>query len=193
MIIGIDIDDCLANFVTALNRWHNKTFNTNFKKSHYTNVAFPETWGGTFEEALDKVFRFYSSDDFKTIKPNRGAIEIIDQISQKHELYVITSRAHEIESLTHEWINCYFPNKFRSVIHTNQYNRNRIQMNKSKVDICKEIKANYLIDDMPKYITECANTEVSPIIFDQPWNRREMLPNIPRAKNWQEVLNHLNS
>ena len=62
----------------------------------------------------------------------------------------------------------------------------------TKAEICAEIGADYLVDDQPKHCLAAAKAGIKTILFgDYKWNRdTKLMPNMVRAKNWQEVLEY---
>lgn len=47
-IIAFDVDDVLASYQIQLNRFHNKTFGTNFKFQDYHSFNLWEVWGSSY-------------------------------------------------------------------------------------------------------------------------------------------------
>ena len=72
--------------------------------------------------------------------------------------------------------------------HTNFFTHARLAQ--SKADVCREIGAEIMIEDVPDHVVSCANAGIRVLLFDQPWNRGEMACNgrIERVRSWDEAL-----
>ena len=58
-----------------------------------------------------------------------------------------------------------------------------------KAEICREIGADYLIDDQTKHCFAAAEAGIPAILYrDYPWNRNGQLPTgVTRCRTWQDV------
>lgn len=61
MLIRIDLDDVLADFINSLIRFHNQTYGTDLTKDQFHSYNFWEVWGGNREEAIQKVYKFHTT------------------------------------------------------------------------------------------------------------------------------------
>ncbi len=186
MKIGIDLDEVLADFMTALIKFHNDKYDTAFERHQFHSYRVFEIWGGTQEEADGEISEFYNTEYFEGIQPIPNAIESIDSLSKSHELSIITSRQNDISEKTLDWVNRHFKNKFTGVYFTNQHSHNGISISKSSV--CNKIGANLMIEDYLDYATECALAGKEVLLLDCPWNKTQALPNkINRVYSWKEI------
>src|SRR3989344_9599289 len=103
MIIGIDIDDTLADFVTPFTEFHNEAYGTFLKKEDFVTYATWQIVGGTHEDDIRKMAEFDKTQYLKNMKPTDGALAAIDALSQTHELFIITSRPESLVRETHVW------------------------------------------------------------------------------------------
>jgi len=189
--IGIDLDDVLADFHTAIRNYHNAVYRTSLKEEDFTTYMFNRVWGGTLKEAIQKVNDFHHSEYSKWISPILDSVESINSLSKKNELFVITSRPIFIKEKSEEWIKMFFGNNFSGVFFSsNHYSK---AGGKSKSQICKELEVSLLIDDSLDYINHCCTIGIRGILFgDYPWNQNGNLPeSVVRVKNWREVLGEL--
>jgi len=92
MLIAIDLDEVLAEFIDSFIEFHNAVYGTNLTRNNFFSYKFWEAWGGTRKEAINKVYEFHKTPYFKNIKPVEGAIEGVKKIGKKNKLIVITSR-----------------------------------------------------------------------------------------------------
>ncbi len=189
--IGIDLDDTLVDFNSALREWHNEECRTSLRRDDFKSYSLNETLGETEEEINQKMNDFYNSGYFENIQPIPGAIAAIEKLSKREELFLITSRPDFLNEKTIESLNRFFPGKFLDIIHSINHYSKRKNSGKSKVEICRDLGASRLIDDSLDYIMQCLETgEVRGLLFgNYPWNQLNGLPtNIIRVKNWREAL-----
>ena len=188
MLIGVDLDDVLADFITPLIKFHNQTYGTKLTKDEFNSYDFWEVWGGTREEAIQKVYNFHNTPFFTNIKPTPSSIEAIDTLKKDNELVIITSRQNSVIKPTREWVNQHFPNCFSEIYFTNHYSLTGQQIKKST--ICSTLSVGILVEDSLVYALDCLSKEREVILIDQPWNQQEILPKgISRVKSWEEVVN----
>ena len=185
MLIAIDIDDVLVDFINCLLEYHNKTYNTSLTKEKIHTYRFWEIWGGNREESIKKIRDFKETDIYGNIRPFSKAIESMNLLKENHKLVIVTSRS-TIEE-TKIWINKHFPNIFDNIYFS--YNYYTKEGSKTKSEICKELNVDILIEDSLDYARECSDKGIKVFLFDAPWNQCEELPeNIIRVKDWNEIL-----
>jgi len=187
MKIGIDLDDVLADFLSAVIEYHNAAYGTSLEREQFKSYKYWETWGGTRNEAIQKVYDFYKTPYFKNMKPVAHSQEAADILKQNNELLIVTSRQYDIAEATREWINRNFPDVFSDVFFANHYSQNG--SSKTKKQICDSHGVDVLIEDYPDFALECINPERKILLFDCPWNRDSKLPQeIYRVHSWEEIL-----
>ena len=196
MKIAIDIDGVLADTMPALNNFYNKKFGTNFKLEDYRYHDLEKTWGCTKEEAVKIVEAFYASPDFLRILPVLLSQQAIKRLSKKNELFGITSRPESIKEITDAFINKYFDGLVQNILHTGQYASFASKINKAS--ICEEERADIIIEDCLETAIECAQQGFKTFLLNSPQNQLkgdpledELPKKMIRAKNWNEILEHL--
>lgn len=191
--IGIDLDDVLADFHTAIRDYHNKVYGTSLKPEDFKTYLFNQVWGGTLEEAVRKVDDFHSSVYFNEISPIPDSITSVEALSKENELFVVTSRPLFIREGTEMWLNKFFKDKFAGVSYSSNHYSRAENSGKSKLDICRDLEISVLIDDSLDYLLQCLPLGITEILFgDYPWNQNGALPSgIFRVKGWKEVLEQL--
>ncbi|MDO8598969.1 MAG: hypothetical protein Q7S02_02585 [bacterium] len=186
MTIGIDIDEVLAEFLSALISYHNTTFGTTFTKDQFRSPRYSETWGGTRDEAIQKVYDFHATPYFEAIRPVPGSQEAVRVLRVHHDLHVITSRPHDIAEATSTWLHRNFPDTFASIHHTNHYSQSGEST--TKLQVCDMIGADVLIEDSLDFAMECLSPNRKILLLDCPWNANTELPNgIVRVHSWKEI------
>ncbi len=190
MKIAIDIDDVLANFMHALIEYHNTIYKTNFTKEHFTSFDLSQTWGGTHEEAVDKVFKFYETEEFKNVGVIEGATEVVQALKQNHELVIVTARPEDLRSKTEAWISTHFPGLFSDIHIANRFSKSGPST--TKAELCEKHEVDMLIDDNLEYALECVTPQRKILLFNNPWNQHPELPiGITRVHSWEEIPKHI--
>lgn len=194
MNIGVDIDEVLAELLESFLEYHNLKYKTNTKKKDMFAYSFREVFGGTEEENQQKVLDFFKSNHFHTIKPVKGALEIIKLLAPEHRLCIITARPHVIRQETEQWLSNHFPNSFHCINLTNQWHGVGEKQLKSQVG--KKHKIDIMIDDSLHHALDCASQGIHVLLadFGYPWNKSEKLPeNIKRVRSWEEIIEEIES
>lgn len=106
-VIGIDFDDVIIDWNTALIEHYNSLHGTSHERKNILSYDLEKFWGGSAEEAISTVLNFYSSDQHINITPIPGALEAIKQLAA-HELVIITSRPDSARPATEAWLKKIF-------------------------------------------------------------------------------------
>ena len=189
MIIGVDIDGVLAEFVQAFAEYYNSKHGTKVSKEHFFSYNFWEVLGGTRESAVREVMQFYETAYFRGIQPIRGSQEGVAALSQ-HQLVVITSRPHVVHDETKKWVERHFPQMFKGIYLTNEWSEaGKSQM---KPDVCLELGVDVMIEDSLEYAVQCAGKGLMVLLLNQPWNRASELPErVAIAHSWRDISRYL--
>lgn len=206
-VIAVDVDDVLANFISALVLFHNHTYNTSLTPANFHSYDFHHVWGGTKEEANAKMDLFFESSYYYDVQPIPQAREALQILAQHFELHVVTARHNAIQESTRQFISTHYPNIFVEVHFGNMYMTDGTARKKS--EICRAINAQLLIDDSLFHAMDCCNNGILSILFgNYAWNcnepggyvvhtsSREVIPhtngaphtNIHRVTSWAEVV-----
>jgi uncharacterized HAD superfamily protein len=193
MNIGIDFDDVVADSLSLVIRLHNQQYGTDFTQADFTSSNFEKIWGGTREEAIKKVDSFFASDQLKEISPIAGAIKGIKILKEKgHDLFIITGRSTNDVAETERWLKFHFPDVFKGVYYGNFFTLNKESVYRKKIDICKELGIEIMIEDNLPTALECAVNGMKVFLFDKPWNPYPGLPSgVMRVHSWDEVVDSL--
>ncbi len=184
MIIAVDLDDVLADSLTSFIEFYNKYYDKSLKYKDFTAYTLNEIKGISREEENKILEHFDESEYFDNIKPIKGAVEAVEELSKKHEIIIITSRTRDKEEKTKNWVRRFLKGIKRIYFIRQNYH----EKPKTKVEICKEINANLLIEDNLTYAENCAKNGIKVLLFDYPWNQAENLPPlIKRVKSWIQI------
>ena len=187
MKIGVDLDDVLADFLSALIEYHNDTYRTSLTRDQFQSYRFWETWGGTKEEAIQKVYDFHKTQYSKSIKPIAGSQEAIRILKSDNDLCVITAKQDEIVDTVRAWVPKQYSDAFSDIFFANHYSQNG--SSRTKKQICDSNDVVLLIEDSLDYALECLSPKRTILLLDSPWNKCSGLPQgIYRVHSWNEIL-----
>ena len=186
MKIGIDLDECLSEYVFGFLNYYNYKYRTNFEIGDIKEYKLWTVIGGTREDAIDKVHDFHKTNYFKELPVVFGSKNAVEELKKFSELFVVTSRPNEIIEETNRWIDQHFHNKFSKIFFTNEWGKSGERKRKS--EICKCLGIDFLIEDNLEYARDCANVGTKVFLLDKPWNQNKKLNEINRIYNWNEFL-----
>jgi len=120
---------------------------------------------------------------------------VLEKLSDRYTLILVTSRRKIITRETTEWIDIYFADIFQDIHFSGIFDsdeRADYQVQLTKADILKNIGADFLIDDQPKHCFAAAQAGILALLFgDYPWNRDiQPTKNVIKVRDWQEVLEY---
>jgi len=189
MLIGVDLDEVLADLITSFVNYHNSKYNTSFQKNDFFSYKLWDVLKCSKEDAIQRMYDFFKSPCFNEIQPIKDSKEVLSYLKENHELVIISSRQELVHEDTRGWINYHFPKTFSKIYFSgNFYSQTG---DKTKLQICKELNTDLLIEDALEYALECQE-ETKVLLFDQPWNQSKKLPdNIHRVYSWKDILNYI--
>ena len=186
MKIAIDIDDVLGYFIPTLVQFHNRIYNTTYTTEDITKYHLWEVWGGTREDAIDEVYRFYETPEFINLPLIEGATEGVQKLAEKHEVVAMTARPEDLRSKTEHWIARHFPNLFSEIHIANRFSKSGPST--TKAELCEKHGIDVLIDDNLDYALQCVTPQRKILLFDNPWNQNPELPNnMHRVHSWDDI------
>ena len=189
MKIGIDLDEVTADLITQLLDFYYKKTGKLIRKKDFHSYNWWEVWGVTREEAIKIYYDFYNSRYYDNIKPIEKAIESINYLKDKNEIFIITSRPTDHKKKTNLWIKRHLPNVPVKVIYSDDFYK---EGNSSKQNICKKLGISLIIEDHKKYSMDCAESGIRTILFNKPWNQGVEHKNIVRVEDWTEAIKEVN-
>jgi 5'(3')-deoxyribonucleotidase len=187
--IAVDVDDVLAQSAKGLTAFSNQTWGTTLTPSDY-DEHWANMWGVDIEEVKRRTQIFYDSKIVQTYLPMQGAVEVLHKLKSRFNLVILTSRGSAIREDTEDWVEKYYKGIFSEVHLSGIWDD--IALHKyevTKTDICKQIGAEYLIDDQLKHCISANGAGISSILYgDYSWNDMNDLPNgIFRAHSWNQI------
>jgi uncharacterized HAD superfamily protein len=192
MRIGLDLDNVLGDELTALVAWHNLMYKTSLSREDFVVHKFWEVWGGTYEDAVQKMRAFSDTRYFTDMQPVDGSQAAVMRLKEKHELHVITSRPDYLLQPTIDWVERYFPKAFTSLTLCNHYSMTGTP--KKKLEVCDDLHLDWYVDDDADLARECLAPERRILLFRQPWSTRAILPQgMFLVRSWEEAYRLLDN
>jgi hypothetical protein len=196
-VVVIDIDEVLQPFFHPFHIHHDEQYGTTITKSDPQDRYYLEQFTGDPSEVVERKLEAYvKTEDFTKIKPLRGAVEAVLWLRQHDfEPVVITARQPFFVKATHNFLDAHFPQAFKGVHFISHHVGSSLTPAASKLDICKELGAAYVIDDNVGTATLCAEAGIKAILFgDYSWNQSGDLPEgVTRCKDWAAVLEYFDA
>jgi len=177
MRIGIDLDDVISDLLSELIDFYNKK---------YDDVAVREdifTWDFFPKEIHEN---FASSGGYKNLKLIPEAKELLAFLNSIGEVSIITIRNEEYREETVKWLE--------ENLHGLYKKENLYLTSGNKIEVCKKIGIQLLIDDSLRFTKQVADKGIYAILFD---NRTPMFrnaeehPKVYKAKSIEEVKKYV--
>lgn len=175
MIIGVDMDDVLVEYVKSFLEFYNERNKTNLSFEGFTNIG----------HSVDKNNSFFRSNFFKEMEICRKAVETIKKLAEKHSLFIVTSRQIEWKDATEKFVKENFPGCFCGIFFAGDIHGD----GKKKTDIYEGM--DMIIEDNRGHALECAKSGIKVFLLDKPWNKDIEHTNITRIKGWDEIMNKM--
>lgn len=187
-MIAVDIDDVLADHVAAFAVFSNTKYGTDIGKHNYDD-HWSNIWAVEKAEIERRALEFHTPESIMEYELIEEAQAALDQLSQRFNLAIVSARPEHVLDATRLWLGKHFGEIFKEVHFVPYWDKINPR---SKAEICKEIGASYLIDDIVKHCNLAAESGVQALLFgDYSWNQGDDIhPDVLRVKNWQEVLNY---
>jgi uncharacterized HAD superfamily protein len=186
MRIGIDFDDVIADSMQVVVDLHNREYSTSYSKEDAASFYLEEIWGGAKEEWEEKLAEFLSTKYLADLNPMAGILSAMELLKENgHELYIISGRSGKQVAAAEKWIELHFPTTFNDVY----CEHSSVGVDPlTKAERCKELGIDLMIEDSMHSARECAAADIRVFLFDQPWNRGDLLPNMTRVSSWDEIV-----
>ena len=194
-IVGIDIDDVVANVIDSVRLWANEKTGANLTEAEYrTDDNYWEYYNTIWQRhGLSETVNFTMvlddlAHDQSHIALVEGARETIHALKEKYDLVFITSRPAYQQDATRRWLDERIDSEIPMYT---SHNPMANSDHRSKGEICAELGLKYLIDDN---VGNCQNANeygVEPLLFGlYGWNEKAP-SNLRRFFTWDEVGEYL--
>lgn len=187
--IAVDIDDVLSTHAEDFIRFSNETWGTNLTVDDY-DEDWEKMWGVSAEETASRSDELHSSGAIGNYGHRQEALQSLKRLKERFNLVIVTSRRRVIMKETTDWLESYFKGLFSEVHYAGMWDSYTSESAKAtKADVCKQIGADYLIDDQLKHCSAAAEAGIPSLVFgDYKWNKsKDLHPLVSRVHSWQEV------
>jgi 5'(3')-deoxyribonucleotidase len=186
--IAVDIDDVLADHVAAFVDFSNSKYGTDLGKHNYDD-RWSNLWAVDKTEIERRALEFHTPESILDYKLINAAQTALEELSRYYNLAIVSARPQHVLDATKTWLDNHFGAIFCQVHFVPYWD---VVNRRSKAEICNEIGAEYLIDDIVKHCNIAADCGVKPLLFGEySWNQTEDLhKDVLRVRDWQEVLDY---
>jgi uncharacterized protein len=138
---------------------------------------------GIPKEHVEELFYIIMKDSLNTgLQPMPGAVEVLSTLANQSTVTIITARP--LTNPVADWLDHFFPDETCQnirLVATGDHN--------DKTRYIKEHNLRFFIDDRVETCLQLAKTDITPIVYNQPWNiGRHTLQNV---NDWQDISNLL--
>ncbi len=188
-VIAVDIDDVLAvNGQTFIefsnNQWGTKLTIEDFQED------FRTMWGISNDEVAERMEEYARLGIVSDYPHIEDAVPVLAKLKLNYRLIVITSRRQSLINHTDAWLKKYFGELFEEVHYSGIFdNLDHGSYHATKAEICKDVGADFLIDDQLKHCEAVAEAGITALLFGEyTWNKVTNLPRrVLRVNSWAEV------
>lgn len=189
--IAIDLDDVLAPTGVALIDHYNDCTGRQLPYGDTTTYDYWRGQGVSDPEAV-VIVQDYELAGYPGLKPFPEAdIGLHRLASDGFDLAIVTARPERFRHITEAWVSRYFSGVFSDIVMTG--NKYTSTTHVPEHVACAAMGALALIDDQPKHIAGVVDAGITGILFGEyPWQPNDAPKGALRARDWNDVSNHLN-
>ena len=156
--IAIDIDEVLMPFVKPMAQWKG----LQMPRRRGYNYVYREMFNITEQESKKMVRHFYNSEAFEMIQPIVGSQDALERLkSRTSKIYAVSGRQNIVRDKTETWLDFHFPGVFHDLVLTDSFTEHEI----AKVDVCRTLDLDTIIDDSELNCLSCAYGGMTAIHF----------------------------
>lgn len=194
MIIGVDADGVLTD-MSGFNFVYGEKF-FGHKPTDPSGYKTREIFGETKTREFLFGLRYFYDYCIK-LEPREDAPKVCGKLQNDgHDLYVITARKFSTEKSP---LGALSRKLFKKWLQKNSFSFEDIffctekNTPKEKLEYCKKLSVNIMIDDNPEVALFLAKNGVKVLLFDAPYNQNVIHPDITRVLDWKEIYDILNT
>lgn len=185
MLLAIDLDDVLADSITALINFHNRVFGTRLTIQDHNGWDLDLIWGCSRAEATRRLELFYQSDEYRAIEPLDGAVAAIQTLTEHQRLVVLTAREPfpNLHAETIAWVDQHFAGCFTDI-----HFSFTTAMHQPKGKLAKALGVTHAFEDGPRHAMNYHENGIRTILFRRPWNAHIPANGIAIVETWPEAI-----
>jgi uncharacterized HAD superfamily protein len=187
-VIGVDLDDVIALHAEGFVNHSNETWGTRLTVDDYGD-DWQSLWQ-VDEDTLEVRKRHFFEHAVPKLLPVPEAQDGLERLAKHGDLVIVTARRESIRPITETWLDQHFPGVFRDMMFSGYFDHLGRKHNRTKLELCQEVGASWLIDDMPQHCRAVAEGGIQALLFgNHRWNREEidLSVGVTRAINWLRV------
>jgi uncharacterized protein len=179
--IAFDIDGVVADTMDVFLRLAKERYGLSYLTRDHLACYDLHRCLNLDKQIVDELICLTLDDEHtRQVPPMAGAPTVLSQLAQHGPLRFVTARIWP-ESII-EWLYEVLP----------QVPRDHIQViatgaPEAKLGILKDLAVEYFVEDRLETCELLARDGLSPILFDQPWNRTQGDIPFPRILNWSQL------
>ncbi len=181
--IGFDLDGVIADTGEAFIRLACEDFNyCSFRLEDITSFQVEECISIP-TELVEQIFYAILKDSLGTgLTPMPGAVEVITEMADKAPVTIITARP--LERPVGDWLDHFFPART-----CRQIQLVAMGDHDDKTRYIKDHALHYFVDDRIETCLQLAETDITPIVYNQPWNQGKH--ELETVDSWEEIRKRL--
>jgi uncharacterized protein len=179
--LAFDIDGVVADTMAVFLRLaHDRYGLTHLTREHLKSYNLYQCLDIEKETLDDLICLTLDDEHTRIVPPEPGAPEVLTELAEYTCLRFVTARIwpESIIEWLHEALSEVAPERIQ-VIATGDPN--------AKLSILKELDVRYFVDDRIETCELLASEGLTPLLFDQPWNRVSTPISFPRVENWKHI------
>ena len=185
MIIGIDVDDVIADFSGAVLKHLKQKHGLDLDFEEWTEYMIEESpkFAGISEKILDSMQDIFNSDSALlhfSISPD--APKVLKDLAERHQIFFITARGRDFKfakAHTLKWLES----------HSIPFHA--LHFEHDKHVIAKDLRVDLFIEDSPKNASLLVKEGVPVLLMDKPYNREVRHELITRVKDWKDIAKEI--
>ena len=178
----------LASHAEAFVAFSNANYGTRLTPEDYRE-EWSKLWKVGPEEVERRANEFNKAEAIGSFSVKKQALPALQSLNNDYALCIVTARRQMAVETTMGWLDNHFPDIFKGVYFVPIWEPDNTV---TKADICQEIGADFLIDDLPRHCNLAAARGIEAILFGSySWNRdEETVAGVTRCKDWTKVLRY---
>lgn len=183
MKIGLDIDGVLCKFVEGVLEYMNQKYGTSWKPEDIVEYGLaPKYFTEEQVRALwDDIYKYNLWEKFGVYEEAEEFVKWL--YDEGHSSTVLTLRYNTEQCVmsTHNWFE------------QHQLEYDQMFFNCRKGDACAELGIKLFIEDSIEVAKEIADKGILTLLWDRPYNRNFIYPNVIRVYSWEQVKTIISS
>lgn len=187
-VLAVDFDDVVAHFNATFAIYHNQTYGSDVSYTDICSYDMCQVWSLDHDTLIARV-RDFCHTYHDQITPTHGATTVLPRLAERYELHIVTSRCESLTTITKDWLAAYGLEVFTGHHFTNGYGSLFPERTQSKLAVCREIGAQYLIEDALENARLVADGGIHVLVPNRPWNRESTRHAriIPDIRDWYHI------